>query len=65
MNIKTRKQADEEGKIKDSLSIRLTGPDGKLKAKYDSEKFKWYEILLAIILFIPYVLYRIFVPRNK
>lgn len=56
----------EEVRTKDTLHIKLIGPDGKIKEERDSEKpISAWAKLLAVILFIPYVIYKVFVTSKN
>jgi len=60
-----KKGGEEKVNYKDSVELKLYGPDGELKETRSSDKPSLLTILLAAILLIPYLIYKTFFPSKK
>lgn len=54
----------EEVNYKDRIDIKLYGPDGKLKERRSSEKPSILTVIIALILLIPYLIFKTLVPSK-
>jgi hypothetical protein len=54
----------EEVNYKDRVDIKLYGPDGKLKERRSSEKPSILTVIIALILLIPYLIFKTLVPSK-
>lgn len=55
----------EDVNYKDKVELKLYGPDGKLKEHRSSDKPSILTVIIALILLIPYLIFKTLVPSNK
>ncbi len=55
----------EDVNYKDRIDIKLYGPDGKLKERRTTDKPSILTVIVALILLIPYLIYKTLAPSNK